>query len=67
MTYEDIWQKIKRMGQRDRKQLAYEMTLKGLNVGYVHPYYYFEAQSVHTILFYSKGSQHGTDDKDRKY
>jgi hypothetical protein len=44
MTYEEIWQKIKRMGQRDRKQLAYEMTLKGLNVGYVHPHYYFDAK-----------------------
>lgn len=27
MTYEEIWQKIKRMGQRDRKQLAYEYFL----------------------------------------
>ena len=32
MTYEEIWQKIKRMGQRDRKQLAYEMTLKVLKL-----------------------------------
>ena len=55
------------MRLRDRKQLAYEMTLKDLNVGYVHPHYYFEAKGVHTIFFYSKGSQHGTDDKDRKY
>ena len=67
MTYEEIWQKIKRMGQRDRKQLAYEMTLKGLNVGYVHPHYYFDAKGMHTILFYPKGSQHETDDKDGKY
>ena len=67
MTYEEIWQKIKRMGQRDRKQLAYEMTLKDLNVGYVHPHYYFDAKGVHTILFYPKGSQHETDDKDGKY
>lgn len=67
MTYEEIWQKIKRMGQRDRKQLAYEMTLKGLNVGYVHPHYYFDAKGVHTILFYLKGSQHETDDKDGTY
>ena len=37
MTYEDIWQKVKRMRLHDRKQLAYEMTLKDLNVGYVHP------------------------------
>ena len=67
MTYEDIWQKVKRMRQRDRKQLAYEMTLKGLNVGYVHPHYYFDAKGVHTILFYPKGSQHEIDDKDGKY
>ena len=62
MTYKDIWQKIKRMGQRDRKQLAYEMTLKDLNVGYVHPHYYFDAKGVHTILFYPKDSQHEADD-----
>lgn len=67
MTYEGIWQKLKRMRQRDRKQLAYEMTLKGLNVGYVHPHYYFDAKGVHTILFYPKGSQHETDDKDGTY
>ena len=67
MTYEEIWQKVKRMGQRDRKQLAYEMTLKGLNVGYVHPHYYFDAKGVHTILFYPKDSQYETDDKDGTY
>ena len=67
MTYEEIWQKVKRMRQRDRKQLASEMSHKGLNVGYVHPHYYFDAKGVHTILFYSKGSQHEIDDKDVKY
>ncbi|MDD6516546.1 MAG: hypothetical protein PUF63_01350 [Prevotella sp.] len=67
MTYKDIWKKIKRMGQRDRKQLAYEMTLKDLNVGHVHPHYYFDAKGVHTIIFYPKGSQHEIDDKDVKY
>lgn len=67
MTYEEIWQKIKRMGQRDRKQLAYEMTLKGLDVGYIHPHYYFDAKGVHTILFYPKDSQYETDDKDGTY
>lgn len=36
MTYEEIWQKIKSMSQRNRKLLAYEMILKRLNVGYVH-------------------------------
>ena|GEM_PF-2508736 len=67
ITYEEIWQKIKGMGQRDRKQLAYEMTLKGLNVGYVHPHYYFDAKGVHTILFYPKGSQHEIEDKNGTY
>ena len=67
MTYEDIWQKIKRMGQRDRKQLAYEMTLKDLNVGYVHPHYYFDAKEVHDILFYPSNSQHEIEDMDGKY
>ena len=55
------------MRLRDRKLLAYEMTHKGLNVGYIHPHYYFDAKGVHTILFYPKGSQYETDDKDRKY
>lgn len=67
MTYEEIWQKIKRMGQRDRKQLAYEMTLKGLNVGYVHPHYYFDAKAVHDILFYPSHSQHEVEDNDGTY
>ena len=67
MTYEEIWQKIKRMGQRDRKQLAYEMTLKGLDVGYIHPHYYFDAKTVHDILFYPSDSQHEIEDKDGTY
>ena len=55
------------MRQRDRKQQASKMMLKGLNVGYVYPHYYFDAKGVHTILFYPKGIQYETDDKDRKY
>ncbi len=43
------------------------MTLKGLDVGYIHPHYYFDAKGVHTILFYPKGSQHEADDKDGTY
>lgn len=62
MTYEEIWQKIKRMSQRDRKQLAYEMTLKGFKVGYIHPHYYFDAKAVHDILFYPPNSQHEIKD-----
>lgn len=57
MTYEDIWQKIKSMSQRERKQLAYEMTLKGFNASYIHPHYYFDAKAVHDILFYPPNSQ----------
>lgn len=41
MTYEEIWKKIKGMSQRERRHLAYEMPLKGFDVGYIHPYYYF--------------------------
>ena len=67
MTYEEIWQKIKSMSQRDRKHLAYEMTLKGLNVGYIHPHYYFDAKAVHDILFYPSYSQREIDDKDGTY
>lgn len=67
MTYEDILQKIKKMSQRDIKQLAYEMTLKGFNVGYIHPHYYFDAKAVHDILFYPPNSQHEIEDKDGKY
>lgn len=64
--YEEIWQKIKGMSQRDRKQLAYEMTLKGFKVGYIHPHYYFDAKAVHDILFYPQNSQHEIEDKDNK-
>lgn len=67
MTYEEIWQKIKEMGQQERKSLAYEMTLKGLDVGYIHPHYYFDAKGIHTILFYPKGSQHEIEDMDGTY
>ena len=64
MTYEEIWQKIKRMSQRNRRLLAYEMTLKGFDIGYIHPHYYFDAKAVHDILFYPSDSQHEVDDKD---
>ena len=67
MEYEDIWQKIKSMSQRERKQLAYEMTLKGFDVGYIHPHYYFDAKTVHTILFYPPHKQHEIEDKDNAY
>lgn len=67
MTYEEIWQKIKRMSQRDRKQLAFEMSLKGFKVGYIHPHYYFDAKAVHDILFYPPKSQKEIEDKDNKY
>lgn len=67
MTYEDIWQKIRRMSQHNRKHLAYEMTLVGLNVGYIHPHYYFDAKAVHDILFYPSNSQHEIEDKNGTY
>lgn len=43
------------------------MTLKGINVGYIHPHYYFDAKNVHDILFYPQHSQHEIDDKDNTY
>lgn len=67
MTFEEIWHKLKRMSQQNRKMLAYEMTLKGFKVGYIHPHYYFDAKAVHDILFYPPNSQHEIKDKDRKY
>ena len=67
MTHEEIWQKIKSMSQRDRKLLAYEITLKGFNVGYIHPHYYFDAKAVHDILFYPSHSQHEVEDNDGTY
>lgn len=67
MIYEDIWQMIKRMSRRGRKLLAYEMTLKGFNVAYIHPHYYFDAKAVHDILFYPPDSQHEIEDKDGTY
>ena len=67
MTYEDIWQKIKRMSQRNRRLLAYEMIHRGIEVGYIHPHYYFDAKTVHDILFYPTNSQHEIEDKDGTY
>ena len=67
MTYEEIWQNIKRMSQRERKLLAYEMTLKGFNVGYIHPHYYFDAKALHDILFYPSNSQREVEDKNGTY
>lgn len=67
MTYEEVWQKIKCMSQRDRRLLAYEMTLKGFDIGYIHPHYYFDAKAVHDILFYASNSQHEIEDKDGTY
>ena len=55
------------MDNRNRKMLACEMTLKGLNVGYIHPHYYFDAKTVHDILFYPLDSQHEVDDKNGTY
>ena len=55
------------MSQLERKLLAFEMNTRGFDVGYIHPHYYFDAKGVHTILFYPKGSQHETDDKDGTY
>lgn len=43
------------------------MTLVDLNVGYIHPHYYFDAKAVHDILFYSTNSQHEVDDKNGTY
>lgn len=67
MTYEEIWQKIKRMSQRNRRLLAYEMTHRGIEVGYIHPHYYFDAKAVHDLLFYPTNSQHEVDDKNGTY
>ena len=67
MTYEEVWQKIKCMSQRDRRLLAYEMTFKGFDIGYIHPHYYFDAKAVHDILFYLSNSQHEVEDKDGTY
>jgi len=67
MTYEEVWQKIKCMSQRDRRLLAYEMTLKDFDIGYIHPHYYFDAKAVHDILFYASNSQHEIEDKDGTY
>ena len=55
------------MSQRDRRLLAYEMTLKGFDIGYIHPHYYFDAKAVHDILFYASNSQHEIEDKDGTY
>ena len=74
MTYEEVWQKIKCMSQRNRKLLACELSLS-LNsssegkktIGYIHPHYYFDAKAVHDILFYPSDYQHEIEDKDGTY
>lgn len=55
------------MSQRNRRLLACEMTLKGFNVEYIHPHYYFDAKAVHDILFYPSNSQHEIEDKEGTY
>ena len=55
------------MSQRNRRLLAYEMTLKDFDIGYIHPHYYFDAKTVHDILFYPTNSQHEIEDKDGTY
>lgn len=67
MTYEEVWQKIKCMSQRDRRLLAYEMTLKDFDIGYIHPHYYFDAKAVHDILLYPSNNQREVDDKNGTY
>ena len=67
MTYGEVWQKIKSMSQCDRRLLAYEMALKGFDIGYIHPHYYFDAKAVHDILFYPSNSQHEIEDNDGTY
>lgn len=67
MEFEEIWQRIKRMNHRERGILASEMRMKGFNVGYIHPHYYFDAKAIHDILFYPPHQQHEIEDKDNKY
>lgn len=67
MDYNQIWMKIKNMSCRERKLLACEMRLRGFNVGYIHPHYYYDAKAVHDILFYAPGCQHEIQDDDAAY
>lgn len=67
MEFDKIWQKIKRMNHREREMLADEMQLNGLDVGYIHPHYYYDAKDVHDILFYPPHKQHEIEDRDYKY
>lgn len=56
--------KVKSMSHRERKLLACEMRLRGFNVSYIHPHYYYDAKAVHDILFYPPGCQHEIQDDD---
>lgn len=51
----------------ERKLLAFEMTTRGFDVGYIHPHYYFDAKSVHSILFYPQHNQHEVNDEKNEY
>ena len=46
---------------------AYEMTLNDFNVGYIHPHYYFDAKTIHDIVFYAPHKQWETEDEDGTY
>lgn len=66
MTFEEIWQKLSKMSNSSRKQLAFEMTLKGFNVANIFPHYYNEAKAIHDIEFFEPDSQYPIEDKDNK-
>ena len=58
-TYLFSWDKSnlgdnKENGKSGRKQLAYEMTHKGFNIGYVHPHYYFRPKVFIQFSFIPK-------------
>lgn len=55
------------MSQWDRRLLAFETALKGFDIGYIHPPYYFDAKAVHDILFCLSNSQHEVEDNDGAY
>lgn len=43
------------------------MILKGFNIGYIHPHYYFDAKAIHDIVFYAPHKQWENEDEDGTY
>lgn len=63
MNYFEVWQNIRDMRPKDRKQVAYELRLKGCHVDSIYPYRYPEQKQAKFIEFYAPGEKKWVDNK----